>query len=495
MSGVPVTGALLAGKYRIEQILGVGGFGAVVAAHHLQLDQKVAIKYLLPEALANAEIVERFAREARAAAKIRGEHVVRVIDVGNFEDGAPYMVMEYLEGHDLAKELERRGPLQVEDAVRYVLEACEALAQAHAAKIVHRDLKPSNLFLAIQPDKRSIVKVLDFGISKVESSSNEGALTKTSGMMGTAYYMSPEQMTAPKDVDHRSDIWALGVILYELLTGGPPFPGMTIPEVVAGILRNQREPLRSKRPDVPERLATAIEKCMMSSPADRHANVAALSHAIAPFAHARDRQSVESVARVLGETFQIPSSGTPQTPPVDATLQSSDLSARPRPPGSPASSVTAHNISTRTSEAPPVPPKRNSAIVAAVVAISCAIGAAAVVVVRRGAAPTPVAAMAPPATTTASVASPPEAPAAIKALETLPVAAPAAEPPREMPKADEPRTRGRVRPATSAATPATPKPAAAAPSAPLAAPAVPVSAAPAPAAPTQPKNPLQMGIK
>ena len=165
-TSTPEPGQLLAGKYVIEEVLGVGGMGVVVAAKHVQLDQKVAFKYLLPAALLNPEVVERFAREARAAAKIRGEHVARVIDVGQFDDGAPYMVMEHLEGKDLARILEKNGPLPIEDAIRYLLETCEALAEAHAAKIVHRDLKPSNLFLARQPDKSDIIKVLDFGISK-----------------------------------------------------------------------------------------------------------------------------------------------------------------------------------------------------------------------------------------------------------------------------------------------------------------------------------------
>ena len=300
----PEPGTVLAGKYRVEQVLGVGGMGAVVAAYHMQLDQRVAIKYLLPEAMKNPEVVERFSREARAAAKIRGEHVARVIDVGQFDDGAPYMIMEYLEGSDLARLLEKSGPLSFEDAVRYILETCEALAEAHAAKIVHRDLKPANLFLAKQPDKRSIIKVLDFGISKVGENAQSAALTKTSALMGTAFYMSPEQMTAPKTVDHRSDIWSLGVILYELLAGRPPFPGETVAEIIAGILTNQPESLRKYRNDIPSGLKTVVDTCMQSKAADRYQSVAQLAVALGPFAAPSDRGSIEVTARVLGESVR-----------------------------------------------------------------------------------------------------------------------------------------------------------------------------------------------
>jgi serine/threonine-protein kinase len=299
-TSAPEPGQTLAGKYLVEEVLGVGGMGVVVAAKHLQLDQKVAIKYLLPAALLNPEVVERFAREARAAAKIRGEHVARVIDVGQFDDGAPYMVMEHLEGHDLAKHLELYGPLPVEDAVRFLLETCEALAEAHSAKIVHRDLKPSNMFLSKQPDKSAIIKVLDFGISKTGDAPS-ASLTKTSALMGTAFYMSPEQLTNPKGVDHRSDIWSLGVILYELLAGRQPFMGESVPEIIGAILSNNPDGLRTLRADVPVGLETVIVKCMQTKAADRYQSVAGLAAALGPFAHVRDRLSIDITARVLGE--------------------------------------------------------------------------------------------------------------------------------------------------------------------------------------------------
>jgi len=180
-------GEILAGKYRIDRVLGAGGMGVVVAAHHLQLDERVAIKFLLPEMLAQQDAVMRFSREARAAVKIKSEHVARVTDVGTLETGAPYMVMEYLEGIDLA-ELVRRGPLPITQAVDFVLQACEAIAEAHALGIVHRDLKPANLFLATLPGGVQSVKVLDFGISKLtglSASGGQDSATRTKALMGS----------------------------------------------------------------------------------------------------------------------------------------------------------------------------------------------------------------------------------------------------------------------------------------------------------------------
>src|SRR5688572_29422387 len=194
---VPVRpGDLLAGKYRVEQVLGAGGMGVVVAARHEQLDERVALKFLLPQCAAHPEVVARFAREGRAAAKIKSKHVARVRDVGTLESGAPYLVMEHLEGRTLASVLEERGQLAIADAVDYLLQACEALAEAHALGIVHRDLKPSHLFLKHRADGSECVKVLDFGISKVGTGTGTGSdITRTEASLGSPLYMSPEQMT------------------------------------------------------------------------------------------------------------------------------------------------------------------------------------------------------------------------------------------------------------------------------------------------------------
>jgi serine/threonine-protein kinase len=312
MSGAPVQlGQVLAGKYRVDRIIGQGGMGVVVAATHLQLDEHVALKFLLPDAVRQPEVVERFAREARAASKIKSEHVARVIDVGTLETGAPYMVMEYLDGNDLAAELTKRPHgLPADEAVQYVLQALEALAEAHAIGIIHRDLKPGNLFLARRRDKSSSVKVLDFGISKV-AVGPASAMTQTSSVMGSPLYMSPEQLMSAKHVDARSDIWSMGIVLYELLAGGPPYIADTMPEVVAKILQMPLPPLRQTRPGVPEELTQVVARCLAKDPAQRYANVADLARALTPFTP-DGRRSYERIARVLdvSHTERPPAQGT-----------------------------------------------------------------------------------------------------------------------------------------------------------------------------------------
>src|SRR5262245_2470661 len=176
----------------------------------------------------DSTLVSRFMREARAASRLRGEHVARVTDVGMPDNGTPYMVMEYLEGEELNTLIRRRGPLPVHEAVGYVMQACDAVAEAHSLGIIHRDIKPSNLFLTHKPNGEPCVKVLDFGISKTLTIAPiEGDLTSSEAMLGTPHYMSPEQMRASRDADRRSDIWGLGVVLYTLLAGHRPFRGGT----------------------------------------------------------------------------------------------------------------------------------------------------------------------------------------------------------------------------------------------------------------------------
>jgi serine/threonine-protein kinase len=269
-------GRVLAGKYRVERQLGEGGMGVVIAATDIQLERRVAVKFLLPEYSAHEEAAKRFLREARAAVRIQSEHVARVIDVGTLETGAPYMVMEYLEGSDLSAVIEERGPLPVGEAVGHVLEACDAIAEAHSYGIVHRDLKPANLFLARQPDGSSRIKVLDFGISKAMMGSGSGidhSLTRTSSLMGSPLYMSPEQMKSAKNVDPRTDIWALGVILYELLSGAPPFAAESIPELSAKILLEETAPMGAVRSDVPPELEAVMRKALAKVPERRRPEV------------------------------------------------------------------------------------------------------------------------------------------------------------------------------------------------------------------------------
>ena len=395
---IPKAGDVLAGKYEVEHVLGQGGMGVVVAARHKQLDQRVALKFLLPEAMAHAQVVERFAREARAAARIMGEHVARVIDVGEMEGGIPYMVLEYLEGRDLGAALAADGPLPVGDAVRYVLETCEALAEAHAAGIVHRDLKPANLFIAKHPGQRDIVKVLDFGISKMIEPANQ-ALTQTATVLGTAFYMSPEQLTSPKTVDARSDVWALGVILYELTTGHVPFGGESVPEVIASILRNIPDAPSVHVPDYPAALEKAILRCLKTDREQRFANVAELAHAIAPLADVRDRVSVEMIGRVLGVTIvdgpepptSVDAAGPTHRPPAARTAAlpaPSTTRATADPPA--AAPAVATSLALTNTPPPEVPAKKGvpTWMIAGVALVVLGGGGAAVVASRTPTSPT-----------------------------------------------------------------------------------------------------------
>ncbi len=280
----PAKGTVVDGKYRIERVLGQGAMGVVLAATHLELGQEVAIKLLQSRHLEKSEATSRFLREARACVRIQSEHVVRVLDVGRLGSGLPYMVMEYLEGRDLAQILQERGPLPISLAVDYVLQACDAVAAAHHGGIIHRDLKPSNLFLARRSDGSEVIKVIDFGISKVRlADSPEGALTQ-GGMLGSPLYMSPEQMNMSQDIDARSDIWALGVILYELSTGRPPFTAETIPQLYSLVLHKQATGARLLRPDMPLIIEGIIHRCLQKDAKKRFAHIGELATYLADFA-------------------------------------------------------------------------------------------------------------------------------------------------------------------------------------------------------------------
>ncbi|MBK6461790.1 MAG: serine/threonine protein kinase [Myxococcales bacterium] len=293
-----VENQLLAGKYRVERVLGEGGMGVVVRAIHTQLEQPVALKFLQPEALKRPALVARFAREAKALARLTTEHVARVIDVGTLDSGAPYIVMEYLDGEDLAALLDRRGRLTIEEAATYLLQACEAIAEAHAARIVHRDLKPANLFLARQRDGGSIIKVLDFGIAKALD--DGAALTKTSAGLGSAHYMAPEQMRNAKSCDERADLWACGVILFELTTGLVPFEGDSVHEVVAAVIEQRRHSVHELLPNAPQALAALVDRCLQVDPAKRVPSVLELAEGLASLADGPEqRASLGKIRRVL----------------------------------------------------------------------------------------------------------------------------------------------------------------------------------------------------
>jgi serine/threonine protein kinase len=297
----PAVGTVIAGKYRVEGTLGAGGMGVVVRAHHELLDQKVALKFLLPAALKDKVSVERFLREARAAVKLESEHVARILDLGTLDDGAPYIVMELLDGMDLGDLLQQRGALPVQEAVDYMLEALDAIAEAHARGIVHRDLKPSNLFCARRADGTSTIKVLDFGISKLsvgEEPLTNPALTSSFTVIGSPVYMSPEQFRSSRSVDARGDIWSLGIILYQLLTGRNPFLGNTMGELFTAIITKEPIAPRTIRPDIPPALEGAILRCLRKTPADRYPSSGELAHVLSPFGSGRASRSVKRAQRL-----------------------------------------------------------------------------------------------------------------------------------------------------------------------------------------------------
>jgi eukaryotic-like serine/threonine-protein kinase len=303
-SPIVKVGEVLRGKYRVDRFIGEGGMGVVVAATHLALDRSVAIKLLNAKSSDSDEAIERFTREARAAARIQSAHVGRVLDVDQLPSGAPFIVMEFLEGHDLARELRDGRKLPFGDAVRFVLQACEAIAEAHAAGIVHRDLKPANLFLA-QGGGATSVKVLDFGISKItrreagaDITANK-ALTNPTSMLGSPLYMSPEQMKASTEVDARTDIWSLGVILYESITGRSPFDAKTIPMICAAVL--SQEPAPFDDPDVPPTLERVVRRCLEKDADKRYRDVAHFVRALTPFAPEQAALTLDRITKLRDE--------------------------------------------------------------------------------------------------------------------------------------------------------------------------------------------------
>jgi serine/threonine-protein kinase len=278
------TGQLVREKYRLIRLLGSGGMGAVYEAEHVVVGRRFALKFLQPELVQNEDALARFRREARAAGSLDSEHVVAVTDFDRAEDGTPFLVMEYLAGESLAELLAREGPLPVPRVVAALTQVCRGLEAAHAAGIVHRDLKPENLFVVRGKEGGDLLKILDFGVAKLLRPEAGGSVTRTGAAMGTPFYMAPEQARGEKELDQRVDVYALGVILYELLSGQKPHPGDSYNAILAHILGQTPAPLASLRPGLPAPFTALVHRALANRPEDRPASAAELARELAPFA-------------------------------------------------------------------------------------------------------------------------------------------------------------------------------------------------------------------
>jgi serine/threonine-protein kinase len=318
-------GDVVGGRYVVEEVLGSGGMGVVVAARHELIGHRVAMKFVSAATSANAEAFVRFSREARIVASLESDHVVRVTDFG-MHAGTPYMVMELLMGRDLSSELSLRGSLPVAEAVDYVIQACAGLSSAHAKGIVHRDVKLANLFLATRADGDRVVKVLDFGVSKLSVAVDDDvSLTCTSTMIGSPLFMSPEQIRDPRRVDLRADVWSLGIVLSKLLTGQAPFPGQSATALCAAIAADAPLALRAQRPELPRELETVVLRCLEKGVARRYPSAVALARDLAPFAS----MAGKSIAGQLVDPSlelgapESPVEGTPREPEAQTTVMDS----------------------------------------------------------------------------------------------------------------------------------------------------------------------------
>jgi serine/threonine-protein kinase len=348
-------GDVLAGKFRVERVVGRGGMGVVIEATNVQLDQRVALK-LLAKGADDPSAVERFSNEARAAARLRSEHVARVYDVGKDTLYGPFIVMELLEGRTLADVIQNVGRVALHRAVEYVIDACEGLAEAHARGIVHQDVKPGNLFLVTAADGRPSIKLLDFGIATMRTKERTVDGKSSHPSAGTPAYLAPEQVRGSPVVDHRADIWALGCVLYELLVGDRAFRATRFTELVTKILETPPHPFPEDL-EIPLPIAAAIERCLEKDPTKRFTSTGELALTLLPFAR---RRAHSAVTRAVGHVksagldphLEVPSS----MPPPPDSLPDFPSSANLRPPGVPSFSSPPASLdpsSSRTSAAPP----------------------------------------------------------------------------------------------------------------------------------------------
>lgn len=322
------SGDIVANRYRLEGVVGRGGMAVVVAARHLELDERVAVKFMSPDALSDPEAVSRFDREVKAAARIKSEYVARVYDAGKLADGRRYMVLEFLEGEDLSVRIRRDGPLAPEHAIRFALQACSAVLEAHGLGIIHRDLKPANLRVVRRSDGSEIVKVLDFGVMKRmpgAQGDTEVNETQPGTIVGTPLYTSPEQLRGSNDVDVRADVWSLGATLFELLTGRPPFGGKTYPQVIANVLEAAPIPLRSLREGISESLEGVVLRCLSKQPDARYGDMTEMAQALA------ETIELDSELRGLLERMSRQLRSQPFNPAPGPVSATSNASARDTP--------------------------------------------------------------------------------------------------------------------------------------------------------------------
>jgi serine/threonine-protein kinase len=388
------SGDLIDGKFRVEELVGMGGMSCVLRARHVALDETVALKCLSPEWLDSASVVDRFSREARAAVKIKSPHVARVYDVGRLPIGIPYMVMELLHGEDMGKLADRRELINLRECVGWMIEACEGLAEAHALGIVHLDVKPENLFIVRRKDGRGVIKLLDFGISKqlLTSGTTEPAPDASEGLVGTPLYMSPEQVRSQHTLDHRTDIWSLGAVFYEMLTGFPPFMGNTVGEVCTAILEATPAPASLYSADVPDELSRIVQRCLEKEPERRFPSMAELASALLPFAHPHHHVQVDrivSTLRAAGLTRMAPASIPPVARPTRDSL--SRMSENPtllegsgimRLLNEPTASASETDAGVQIASVPSAKRRRSRGLIA-LVAVLVAAGVSALVLSRK----------------------------------------------------------------------------------------------------------------
>jgi serine/threonine-protein kinase len=357
-------GTIVDGKYRIDEVLGRGAMGVVVAATHLQLGERVALKFLRYRARGPADDFQsRFKREARVSARLKNEHITRVIDVGVWRDAVPYMVMDYLSGTDLRQLVKKHGPLSVAQAIDFTVQVCVGIAEAHAAGVVHRDLKPSNLFVTRRSDGSDLIKILDFGISKWSAEEAElEELTQTGVVLGSPKYMAPEQLFGSSEVDSRADVWSIGAILYELLIGRPPFDLPTFTKICAELSTDRPPPSPAeRRPEITPELEAVVLRCFIRNPDQRIQNVSELAGDLldavqAPFAEPM-RQKIASTLMSKGARDALGNTGgNALNNPLGASGSYGSMpgsTSGSRRVGSPASTGAQHAVEADVLTAPP----------------------------------------------------------------------------------------------------------------------------------------------